>query len=443
MSSLQERMKKFTATHRLLSEGDRVLLAVSGGIDSMVLLRLFQDLPFTLAVAHVNFGLRGKAAKEDAVFVREKAEKKKIAFHLLEADTKKFAAEHRCSVQEAARTIRYQWFEQLAIENGYTAIATAHHLDDSIETFFINLLRGSGIHGMGGIPVRNGKIIRPLLFADRESIERYAATKRLSWREDASNRKDDYLRNRIRHRLIPLLLDLQPSLRKVMGRNMELVRFAEDRFDERMQELSVLLKRKNGKFTRIPVGPLLESSQPGLLLQELLLSEGMRLPEPEKALVINKPGKIFEADGYLLVRDRNELLLSKKETAPFHELKVHRSSKRVSLPSGKAEFSIRKYISGSEKELTRGQLMIDSSKVQFPLTLRRWKPGDRIRPLGMRHSKKVSDLLTDLKMSLAEKKETCVLLSGEEIVCILGVRINELYKVTPGTKKSFLINTLP
>lgn len=436
-------MRQFAAAHRLLSGGDRVLLAVSGGIDSMVLLRLFQELPCTIAVAHVNFGLRGKAAKEDAAFVREKAKKKKIPFHLLEADTRKFAAEHRCSVQEAAREIRYNWFEQLAVENGYTAIATAHHLDDSIETFFINLLRGTGIHGLGGIPVRNGRIIRPLLFADRESIERYAATKRLSWREDASNRKDDYLRNRIRHRLIPLLLELQPALRKVMSRNMELVRFAEDRFDERMQQLSVSLKRKNGKFTHIPVGSLLESSQPELLLQELLLSEGIHLPEPEKALILNKPGKVFEADGHLLVRDRLELVLSKKETAAFREKKVHRSSTRLVTPSGKVEFRIRDYHVGSEKELQHGQLMIDPSKVHFPLTLRRWEPGDRIRPLGMRHRKKVSDLLTDLKMSVAEKKDTCVLLSGDEIVCILGVRINELYKVTASTKKTFLITTLP
>lgn len=417
------------------------MLAISGGIDSMVLLRLLQELPCTVAVAHVDFGLRGKASTADADFVRKKAASKKLPFHLLEADTQTYATSHRCSIQEAARAIRYAWFDSLANEHGYTAIATAHHLDDSIETFFINLLRGTGIHGLGGIPVRNGRIIRPLLFADRESIQRYASTKKLTWREDASNRKDDYLRNRIRHRLIPLLLQLQPALHKVMDRNMELVRFAESRFDERIRELSSSLKRKSGNTTRIPIGSLLENEQPELLLQQLLHEEGIRLPEPGKVLVRHKPGKTFELNGHVLVRDRDELILSPKETALFNEVKIQRSSKRVAIPSGTVEFRIDDYRSGSERELKPGQLVIDSAKLRFPLTLRRWKAGDRIRPLGMRQRRKVSDILTDLKLNVTEKKDTCVLLSGEEIVCILGVRINEGYKVTPETKKTLLISS--
>jgi len=432
-------MESFIRSHRLLQAGDRVLLAVSGGVDSMVMARLFLELPYTVALAHVNFGLRGNESAGDAKFVRDWAKRKKIPFHLLEADTKSFAARHRFSVQEAAREIRYEWLNRLAEENGYAAIATAHQLDDSIETFFINLIRGTGIHGLGGIPVRNGRIIRPLLFAERQSIELYAATKRLKWREDASNRKDDYLRNRIRHRLIPMLLSLQPSLLKVMERNMELFRFAEGRFGERIHELSKQLKKKDGKVTRIPIGSLLELDQPELLLQELLMEDGIRLPEPEKALVQNRSGKIFEAAGHTVVRDRNELLISPVTTTSFPETDIHRSSSRIKLSGRTLEFRIRKHRSGSETGLKSGELLLDADRLSFPLLLRPWKPGDRIRPLGMQHRRKVSDLLTDLKLSLVEKKDTLVLVSGGEIVCILGVRISETCKVTASTRNELLI----
>ncbi|MFM2207620.1 MAG: tRNA lysidine(34) synthetase TilS [Bacteroidota bacterium] len=434
MSSLEQRLEAYIRSHRLLEAGDRVLLAVSGGVDSMVMSRLFRELPYRFAIGHVNFGLRGKESSLDAAFVREKSKRWKIPFHLLEADTRSYADLHRCSIQVAAREIRYAWLNKLAEEQGFSAIATAHHLDDSIETFFINLLRGSGIHGLGGIPVRNGKIIRPLLFADREMILQYATTKRMTWREDASNRKEDYLRNRIRHTLMPVLNRLQPSLHHVMERNMELIRFAEGVFGERMHEISGKLKSRRGDSVSIPIGALLESGQPELLLQELLLQEGVRIREPEKMLVRGRPGKVFDADGVTVTRDRDVLVLTPKKTTDFPPVDIHRSTERMKLSSGHVKFRVSAYRKNAEKALKPGELMVDAGLLQFPLELRKWVPGDRIRPLGMRHRKKVSDLLTDLKFSLVEKNDTCVLVDRGEIVCILGVRISETFKVSGSTR---------
>jgi tRNA(Ile)-lysidine synthase len=439
MGSLEQRMEAFIRSHRLLSAGDRILLAVSGGIDSMVLSRLFRESDYPFAIAHVDFGLRGKESSKDADFVRRSAKRWKIPFHLLKADTRNYAKLHRCSIQVAAREIRYAWLNRLAEEQGFAAIATAHHLDDSIETFFINLLRGTGIHGLGGIPVRNGKIIRPLLFADRESIRHYAGTKRITWREDASNSKEDYLRNRIRHTLIPVLKRLQPSLPTVMDRNMELIRFAEGLFGERMHEVSRKLKSRRGETVSIPIGALMESAQPELLLQELLLQEGVRIREPEKMLVRDRPGKVFDTDGGTVTRDRDLLILTPKKTTDFPSVEIHRSTLRTKLPSGTVKFRVSSYKKDTEKSLKAGELMVDAGLLHFPLELRKWMPGDRIRPLGMRHRKKVSDLLTDLKLSLVEKNDTCVLVDRGEIVCILGVRISETFKVSASTRTALKI----
>lgn len=439
MLTLKERMDHFMDKHRLLHGGESVLLAVSGGLDSMVMAALFAAGKIPFGIAHINFKLRGTESENDARFVKKWAKKNKRSFFELNADTAAFAKKHKLSIQEAAREIRYTWLKQLAVKEGYDRIATAHHLDDSIETFFINLLRGTGIHGLAGIPVRNETIIRPLLFSSRDEISAYAKSNHIQYREDSSNRKDDYLRNRIRHHLIPLLKTLQPSFTAIQAATMERLRFAGTRYDERLNELHRQLVNSSAGEKSISIPGLLEFESPALLLKELLGEEGLVVQEPEKLLVTGKPGKEFHLDGITVVRDRQRLILSPARTEKTSGKTVSQTTRSITLPGGIAKFSFKKYSSGLESKVKPGELLMNADSLDFPMVIRPWKAGDKFRPLGMRHHKKISDFLTDKKVSLARKKVTYVMVQGTTIICILGHRISDDFKVNNDTKNVLLI----
>lgn len=439
MVSLKKRMDEFMQSNHLHTEGKPVLLAVSGGIDSMVLATLFKQGKIPFGVAHINFSLRRKESDDDARFVRAWAKKNRRPYFELKADTKAYAKKHKLSTQEAAREIRYAWLKEIATNNEYASIATAHQLNDSIETFFINLLRGTGIQGLVGIPVQNGTIIRPLLFATREEIKKFATKYRVQFREDSSNRKDDYLRNKVRHHLIPLLHKLQPAFTEVQSDTMERLRFSAKRQDERMQQLHRLLLNEKDSIKTISIPEVLEFEQPGTLLKELLKQEDFKVTEAEKMLIIGKPGKVFISGSTKVIRDRNKLIIEPKNTAEQAEQRVDEKVKSLELPAGSFHFSRKKYKPGSEFSLLAGELMIDADKIIYPLVVRPWKAGDKFRPLGMRSNKKVSDFLTDQKLSVNEKKVTNVMVQGNTIICILGHRISDDVKVSKDTKKTLII----
>ncbi len=442
MSSFEVRLSDFMRQHKLLTSakrGDGILVAVSGGIDSMVLATALSNLKLCSAIAHVNFRLRGDASDADATLVKQWAKKRRLPYFEFSADTKAYAKKHGLSVQVAAREIRYRWLEKTATEQGIPQIATGHHLEDSIETFFIHLLRGTGIHGLGGIPARNGNIIRPMLFAERKEIETYATTQQIPFREDGSNAGDDYLRNRIRHHLLPVLKELHPTFLKTMSGNLERFHFAISRYNERMKQLNqMLVERKQGDLM-LSLSALLEFEQPEALLYALLAMEGVRVEEPEKMLVQDRPGKTFHADGKTIIRDRNKLILTDSFQHDDSPKEVLKSTSTLRLSGGIVKIKTMKYRPGMEYETAKGELLLDSEALRFPLSIRRWKAGDRFQPLGMKRPKKVSDFLTDLKLSLAEKQATWLLVDHDDILCILGVRISDTCKVHAGTKKAVRI----
>jgi tRNA(Ile)-lysidine synthase len=426
----------FIRRHRLAEPGERVLVGVSGGLDSLVLAEVLLRAGYPIGIAHVNFKLRGKASDSDARFVEEWAVRKLLPFHLLEAPAKPYAKTHRKSLQVAAREIRYRYFETLRKEAGYDRIAVAHHRDDAIETFFMHLLRGAGLRGLSSIPVRQGAVIRPLLGVSRKDIERYAKRKKLKWREDSSNKEEKYERNRLRQHLLPQLKRHAPAGLDGIERSLEHLRFAREVF-----EAAIAGFRKR-HFSTLPDGtrylslPLLRKHPFGpALLHELLLGTGFEPGEPEKVLKTTRTGSRFRTGAGHLAVDRERLLLLPFEVTTETEWILGTHTRRIRLPAGILDISRKTYLPGDRIPSGTKEHWLDAAGLRFPLQIRHWKAGDRFRPLGMQGSRKLSDYLTDRKFSAREKEKVLVVLSEGRIVCILGERISHDHRITTTTRK--------
>lgn len=430
--------QSFVRAHALCPPQGRVGVAVSGGIDSMVLLHLFREAGYAVEVLHVHFGLRGAEADEDAQFIEEHCARQGIPFRLHRVDTKSHATLHRLSVQEAARDLRYAWF-RLQVQQGLDCVATAHHQTDSVETFFINLLRGTGLSGLTGIPVQQDGVIRPLLFASRASLEAFARSEGLAWREDASNQTDRYLRNRLRHRLLPLLEELRPGWQRTFASTAERLAGAHD-----LAASELLRWQKNwqadadGKTT-CRVAALLESAAPAVALWETVKSKGFTYEVCKNvvsALQTASTGARFESGSHTLWIDRGKLVLTARTqthdtSAWIQETDTHAASAfgRLSLMRDPAD--------GFSSD--RNEAVLDAALLQFPLCWRNWRPGDRFQPLGMHHTKKISDFLIDEKVPRYQKEHVSVLESAGDIVWVVGHRISQRFCVGPDTTRRLAI----
>lgn len=416
---------------KLCIPSDQILVAASGGIDSMVLIDMFLKSGFQISVAHVNFNLRGIDADEDENFVREKCRKSNVPFFTRSFDTASFAAEKKLSIQMAARELRYQWFQELMTEHGFQAVATAHHLNDSIETSLLNLVRGSGLEGWDGIAARNGKIIRPLLFASKAEIENYAAENGITWREDSSNATDDYQRNFIRHRVAPLLKELNPSFEKSFSDSISKISSSNELAEAGLREWrKKFVTEKEGTVFLSKEG--FEASQhPEGLLWQVIRSFGFNFDQCVQIVssLHGLPGKRFHSDLYELVIDRSALILSNKKEHPGETI-IEEGQVKANL--GKMTLQIEK-LSNAEIIKDSAVALIPADALQFPLTWRTWREGDSFHPLGMPHKKKLSDFLIDQKISVTEKKSVTVLVSGNEIAWVVGMRLDDRFKVKPQT----------
>jgi tRNA(Ile)-lysidine synthase len=419
---------EYISEKKLCTPKDKILLTISGGMDSMVMLHLFRECGFNISVAHVNFQLRAEESNGDELFVKNYCENFSIPLFTKRFDTTEFALEKSLSTQMAARELRYTWFNELADEHNFNLIATAHHLNDSIETVLLNFTRGSGLEGYDGIEPKNRKIIRPLLFATRQQIESYAKENKISWREDSSNASDDYQRNFIRHKIIPLLKELNPSLENSFTDSVNKVSGANE-----LKSLGILHWRekfhtdKGDQFHFSKKG-LAESLNPEGLLWNLIKSFGFNLDQCRQVKIAlgGQSGKKFYSQQFELVIDREYLIISKQENE-LPEIRIDKGSidahlgkysLRISEPT-QAKFSDENSIA-----------LLDADKLQFPLTWRKWKVGDYFHPLGMTHKKKVSDFLIDQKISVADKETITVLQSAKEIIWVVGHRIDDNYKIT-------------
>ena len=410
--ALLEAFQRYVAENDLATHDDRILLTVSGGVDSMVMLSLFTRSGYSVGVAHCNFQLRGAESEEDEVLVEEEAKKYGVEFYNKRFETTAEMERTGESMEMAARRLRYAWFDTLSRGQGYTAVAIAHHADDSIETFFINLLRGTGLRGLTGISTQVGRIIRPLMFASRKEILEYAVANRIPFREDSSNRSTKYLRNKIRLGLIPRIREINPKFTSLMSRNLA-----------RLTDAQLFI---NHAFPQEFVIYELLSSAYGF--------KGDVVDSLCHSLRHDMTGRRFYSRERVAYVDRGTIVVAPITPDDACMTQVERGAQRSYCGNSVLYFEYTDIDTIKNFGVPEHIAQVDADRLQFPLTLRRWREGDSFVPFGMTGRKKVSDFLIDAKVSMAEKQRQFVLLSGDEIVWLVGRRIDDRYRLTPDTE---------
>lgn len=383
------------------------------------LLYQFVDSPQLIGVAHCNFSLRGGESDMEQQLVERRCKELGVRCHTIRFETKKECAITGESTQMAARRLRYEWFDSLCEEFGYSRIAIAHHNDDAIETFFINLLRGSGLRGLTGINISRERIIRPLLFASRLSIERYALENSLEYLTDSSNLNTEYLRNRMRHDILPRFHSSSSVFGRTMGANIERLSAAQRFIDAAILKIKEAVVR-DGK---INLEELDNYGEREFLLFEILREYGFSGEVVDDIVRASHTGKQFYSDTHVITLDRGYLLLNLREHQEFEERLIEQNGSEVEWMDVSRLMSL---------ECPSNVALLSADALQFPLRLRKWESGDWFIPLGMRNPKKVSDFLIDSKVPLPQKANQGVLMSGDAIVWVVGRRIDERYKVTEG-----------
>ena len=439
--------KTYINSSGLFSLSDRILLAVSGGVDSVVMVRLFKEAGFNFGIAHVNFGLRGDESDGDEAFVKALALQARVPFFSNHFNTKQYAANRKISIQMAARDLRYAWFEEIISENEYSFVATAHHLDDQAETFFINLIRGTGISGMHGILPKQGKIIRPLMFTTREKIIAFAVDNNLAWREDRSNKSRKYLRNKLRLDVLSELYKINPLFSHKLNDSISHLRDVETIYNGHIAGVTADLVQHTPNGITISIDWIYEYEPHNTYLYELLKPYDFSYAVVKEIVrsLDSFSGKIFYSPTHRLLRDRENFIIQplkelsddpfagevfsieRNNTNIVHPvcLCTHETDKISELPMGKASIAC-----------------LDLDKLQFPLKLRKWEKGDWFMPLGLKGKKKLSDFFINQKLSLAEKEKIWLLISGDDIVWVIGKRIDNRFRITPDTKKAFVISSV-
>lgn len=417
----------------------KLLVAVSGGLDSMVLVHLLQQLDYDISIAHCNFNLRGEESDGDEDFITTYAKKNNLEFFVTNFNTALFASYNKLSIQVAARQLRYLWFDELLCENNLDYLLTAHHLDDSIETFLINFTRGTGLEGLTGIPEQNGKIVRPLLPFTRDEILAYAKESNIQWREDSSNASDKYLRNKLRHDVVPLLKTLNPAFADSFRQTLENLQQAQSMVSDASVLIykQVVTERENQKH--FDIAQLKRLPNYRAYLYQWLNPFGFTAWEDINALADAQPGKYVLAGNFRLLKDREVLILERAQSEDSAAFEISEGSQAIEEPI-KLTLEITQTIN---KNATKKIIFVDNQLIKFPLILRRWQEGDYFCPIGMNGlKKKVSKYFKDEKFSLGEKENTWLLCSGSDIVWIIGHRADERFKVTETTNTILKIEVL-
>ncbi|MEG1635019.1 MAG: tRNA lysidine(34) synthetase TilS [Rikenellaceae bacterium] len=430
-----ERIKQYIKEHNLFTMQDNIVCGVSGGIDSMTMCNLLIECGYKVSIAHCNFSLRDAEADLDEELVRQFAAKKGVRFHVVKFQTKQYAAENNLSTQMAARDLRYAWFEKLCKENSYTKIAIAHNANDSIETFFINLMRGTGVNGLGGIVGVNDKVVRPLLFAFRKEIEEYAEISNIKYRTDSSNLHDHYLRNWIRLDLLPKIVDRQSTFLPIMLSNIDHI----TSHNSLVKQLIAKVASEVVDGNVIDIARIKTYGADSIeLLYELIKQWGFAAKDAASIMRSNQSGKIFFSENYEALLDREKLII-RKITIEENNLPIVIDSPQTI--EGVVSVEICGYES-DYKNAPKDVAYLDGDSATFPLTLRRWRDGDKFSPLGVNGEKKVSDFLIDIKSTMFEKEHQMVVESRYLVAWLVGKRISEKFKITPTTKKIIKISYL-
>jgi tRNA(Ile)-lysidine synthase len=431
-----QRLQNFIDEHRLFTANSRLLVAVSGGRDSVLLVHLLKQAGFDIGIAHCNFQLRGSESAAEQSFTAALANKLAVPFYTTNFDTEIYADQRHISIQMAARELRYHWFEEIRQSFNYDYIAVAHHQNDSAETILLNLTRGTGIAGMHGILPKNGYIVRPMLFLSRDEVNEIVTAEKLEYVEDSSNASVKYARNKLRHQVIPVLKELNPKLEQTFERNMQRFRELEELLRLQTEQLRAQLFTEYAGDIQIPVTAIKALQPQRLLLYELLNSYGFgeSVIDDIIASLDKHAGRTFEAPGYLLVLDRDKLILTKRKPAHAKIALIEPGTREVNY--GEYKLTL---LHDDSPLIVRDNPMatsVDADMLVYPLIVRNWAEGDYFYPLGMTGRKKLSDFFVNEKVPLHVKDTIPVLVNGTgEVVWICGYRIDDRFKVSAHTKK--------
>lgn len=431
-----DRVRRFIEKEKLFAPEATVIVGLSGGMDSMVLLDLLTLLGYQCVAAHCNFHLRGEESNRDAAFVKKWCKGIDIPFTSIDFDTTQYAADKKISIEMAARELRYDWFEIVRRQYVAEAVAVAHHKDDSVETVLLNLIRGTGIKGLSGIMPKNRHVVRPLLCVTRAEIEEYIAERDMPYVFDSTNDNDIFLRNSLRLNIIPQLEKLNPLVREAIWRTSRNLFEAEKVYSESLRDIIKDLFRDD----KIDITKLRQTASPRSVLFEILspLGFGASVIEDVYLGMESTSGKVFHSKSYRLIKDRGVFILDPVTGNERDEelIQIHSGTEEI---TGPLHLLIRKEKIPLSIEKNSRVLYADLSKLKFPLTVRRWNEGDWFIPFGMKGRKKVSDYFTDRKYSLKEKENAWILLSGDDIVWIVGERSDDRYKITEESSDVFVV----
>ena len=424
--------------NKLFDTKSKILLAISGGIDSVCLADLLIRSGYNVEFAHCNFKLREEESDQDEIFVSDLANKNKIPFHHISFDTNHYALSNKLSIQMAARELRYEWFEKVRREISADYIAIAHNQNDNIETFFINLINGTGLKGLRAIQNKNNFIVRPLMFASRNQIGEYVKSKSLNFREDSSNKSKKYQRNKVRHDLMPLLKQINPSIENTIADEIEIIKNTYSIFKEQVDRVVKEISCQTDDGIKISKNKLIKLEPIDTYLYEILNVFGFTDLKSIKNSILSNPGKQFFSKSHRLLIDREFIFIEKIEDDFFNDILINECTLILNSPIN-ISFKIS---SNNQIDKIKDTACFDYEKLVFPLVIRKWKSGDKFIPSGMKGFKKLSDYFIDNKINRLLKEKTLLICSNDDIIWVIGHRIDERYKATSKTKKMYIANLL-
>jgi tRNA(Ile)-lysidine synthase len=436
------RFIKNLVDYQLINKNERLLLTVSGGIDSVAMTYLFQSFDFDFAIAHCNFQLRGQESEDDQIFVSQLARNFNKVLHNKKFDTESYAREHNISIQMAARDLRYKWFHELAEEFKYDKIATAHNRDDVVETFLLNLTRGTGIRGLTGIKHLNGKIIRPMLYASRPEIVQYVKDHNITFREDSSNIEVKYKRNLLRHNIIPLFNSLNPSFTDTIIQESEIFRSVNGLYQSKLEEIKQEIIHKTDNKTIISISGFLDLELDVPVLFDIIRDFGFNYSDVKDIFhsIHGQSGKKFYSENYILIRDRDSFIIELKDSEISDNTFTILNENCIIVFPIKLKFEILQNVKGFQIPKLQKIIALDYDTLRFPLTLRHWQKGDYFHPLGTKGRKKLSDYFVDKKIPVTDKNKIWILTSEDDIVWIVGYQIDDKNKVNDHTNNILLVS---
>ncbi|MBD2766374.1 tRNA lysidine(34) synthetase TilS [Hymenobacter sp. BT664] len=441
-----EIVRQFIEEHALFAiEKDPLLVAVSGGLDSVVLLDVLHRLGAPVAVAHCHFGLRGADADADEQFVRKLAKQYGLPYFTEFFQTKAFAEQEGISTQMAARLLRYRWFEQVRAAQGLAYIATGHHQRDEAETMLLNLTHGTGLAGLHGIQLKNGYVVRPLLGVGRDDLHEYLVERGLRWREDASNDSPVYQRNLLRHEVLPVLREINPNLDQTLHATAERVGGAEEIVRHYVAETAARARHDEAEVTYLNIATLQKTAATTLVLHEILRPFGFSwlVVKNIVAAFPGESGRRFDSPTHRLVKDRENLVITPRRLTQFGTFQLAAGQTDLLAAGLRLKAELHEETQGFVIPRSKSTAALDADKLKFPLTLRRWQEGDWFMPLGMKGKKLLSDFLIDQKVPLNLKDDVRVLTSADGKICwVVGWRVDDRFKVEEATQRVLTIQRL-